>query len=131
MKVDRKKIHQKFGGKCAYCGCDLKDESGKYMQIDHVSPLIRDWWKGGKPIDSKKDIEFNMFPSCPKCNNYKHSMKLESFREQVRLSNERLKVYAAYNNALRFGLIEIKEWDGLFYFERIAAAQHTDKLTSN
>lgn len=47
-----------------------------------------------------------------------------------KLSNERLKVYAAYNNALRFGLIEIKEWDGL-YFERIAVAQHTDKLTSN
>jgi 5-methylcytosine-specific restriction endonuclease McrA len=119
MKHDRTKIHQKFNGHCAYCGTILKDESGKYMQIDHVNPLIRNLLNGGKQIDKSKDIEKNMFPSCPKCNNYKHSMTLESFREQIKLSEERLKVYAAYNNAIRFGLIEFKEWDGLFYFERL------------
>lgn len=118
MGIDRKVIHQKFNGHCAYCGHVLQDETGKYMQVDHVEPLVRDWFKGGKPIDKKKDIEKNMFPACPKCNNYKHSMSLESFRNEVKLSPERLKVHAAYNNAVRFGMIEFKEWDGLFYFEK-------------
>lgn len=118
MKPDRKKVHQKFGGKCAYCGVTLINESGKFMQIDHVEPIVRDWWKGGIVHKPENDSESNMFPSCPKCNNYKHSMSLEAFREQIRLSHERLTVYAAYNNALRFGIIELNKWDGLFYFEK-------------
>lgn len=127
MKIDRKKIHKMFGGKCAYCGSDLRDESGKYMHIDHIEPILRNppksqwkehWGEYKQCVKPEKDIESLMFPSCPKCNNYKGSMSIELFRENIKLSNERLKVYAAYNNALRFGLVKEIEWDGLFWFEK-------------
>lgn len=36
MKMDRQKIFEKFGGKCAYSGTDLKDD----WQIDHMEPKI-------------------------------------------------------------------------------------------
>lgn len=117
MKVDRKKIHGLFGGRCAYCGCILLTETGKHMQVDHVLPVDRHIWSGRiqKP---ERDTEDNLFPSCPKCNNYKHSMSVEEFRNNIKLSLQRLTVYAAYNNALRYGLVEEKQWDGLFYFEK-------------
>ena len=35
MKIDRAKIWAKFGGKCAYCGCEI---SLKDMQIGHIKP---------------------------------------------------------------------------------------------
>lgn len=37
MKVDREKIFQKFGGKCAYCGCELQ----KGWHVDHVEAINR------------------------------------------------------------------------------------------
>lgn len=106
-----------FGGHCAYCGVELKDYSGKYMQIDHIEPIVRNWWNGtcNKPQNERED---NYFPSCPKCNHYKHSMSVEAFRENIKLSLERLRAYAAYNNAVRYGIVEEKQWDGVFYFER-------------
>ena len=32
-KTDRKKVLDKYGGHCAYCGCELTLKS---MQIDHI-----------------------------------------------------------------------------------------------
>jgi 5-methylcytosine-specific restriction endonuclease McrA len=106
-----------FGGRCAYCGCVLKDESGKYMQIDHIKPIRRNYLKNNS-LFPENDNEENLFPACPKCNNYKYSMNIEEFRNEIRRSNEKLKVYASFNNAVRFGMIEIKQWDGLFWFEK-------------
>ena len=117
MKVDRKKIWMMFNKKCAYCGCDLLTETGKHMQIDHIEPIRRNWWNGTAKRP-ERDVEINMFPSCPKCNNYKHSLSVESFRRELKLSLQHLTKYAAYNNALRYGLVEEKQWDGLFYFEK-------------
>ncbi len=33
-KTDRQKIFDKYGGKCAYCGCELQ----KGWHVDHVEP---------------------------------------------------------------------------------------------
>lgn len=54
----RRKVFDMFGGKCAYCGCDLDENS---FHIDHIVPV-----KAG----GKKDND-NVFPSCPDCNNFK------------------------------------------------------------
>ena len=119
MKIDRKKIHKMFGGKCAYCGCDLKDETGKNMQIDHVEPIRRNWYDTGC-LFPELDKEDNLFPSCLRCNNYKGGMKLEHFRDFLKTTLQRLeKNNTNYRNALRFGMIEEKKWDGKFYFEKI------------
>lgn len=117
MKVNRKLIHQKFGGRCAYCGSVLENETGKHMQIDHVIP-IRRHYKTGKAKQPANENEANMFPSCPRCNNYKHTMSIETFRAEIKLALTRLEKIASYRNALRYGMIEIKSWDGIFWFEK-------------
>lgn len=119
MKIDRKKVHAMFEGHCAYCGCTLENESGKFMQIDHVEPLRRNWYdKNGTCLNPQNEIETNLYPACLKCNNYKGSYDVETFRGEVKQALERLEKSAPYRNAVRFGMIEIKEWDGVFYFER-------------
>ena len=117
MKIDRKKIHKMFNGHCAYCGCELKDESGKYMHIDHVKALHRNWFSSGS-LFPENDKEDNLFPSCPKCNRYKSTLSIEHFRGWVKNSYHVLGKVTAFNNAIRFGMIEFKQWDGLFYFEK-------------
>ena len=127
MKIDRNKIHQKFGGRCSFCGEILQDSSGKFMQIDHLIPLRRNWWENSCMNPENETYE-NLYPSCPKCNNLKNSLSLESFRNTIKDTIRQLERSSTYQRAVRFGMIEIKEWDGLFYFERITAVQHTNKL---
>ena len=119
MKVDRKKIHQKFNGHCAYCGCELKDESGKYMHVDHIEPVYRDIFAKNKMYHPEKHNIDNTNPACVRCNLYKSTLSIEHFREAVKNSYHVIEKITAYNNAIRFGLLEIKEWDGLFYFEKL------------
>jgi 5-methylcytosine-specific restriction endonuclease McrA len=119
MKKDRDKIWKKFDKRCAYCGCKLKTSTGKHMHIDHVDPVRRNWWTNNEMMFPEKDTEDNLFPSCPQCNNYKHSMSLETFRGEVGKATERLEKSASYRNAKRFGMIEIKGWDGVFWFEKL------------
>lgn len=119
MKIDRKKVHAMFEGHCAYCGHTLENESGKFMQIDHVEPLRRNWYdKNGSCLNPHNEIEANLFPACLKCNNYKGSMDVEEFRFWIKHTPMVLEKLTPYRNALRFGMIEVKEWDGVFYFER-------------
>lgn len=113
MKADRKFIYDKFGGKCAYCGCDLK---GKF-QADHVIPqrnfrqhVMNNWrvpefLSHLEPQDcNHKD---NMFPACGSCNKYKDTHCLETFRDELGKMRERLNLHSThYKISRRFGLIE-------------------------
>jgi 5-methylcytosine-specific restriction endonuclease McrA len=36
-KADRQKIFDKYGGRCAYCGCELQ----KGWHVDHIDPVVR------------------------------------------------------------------------------------------
>ena len=74
-KKDREIIRQKFGGKCAYSGTDLKDD----WQVDHVKPIIRNWYNGTVRFKDAHNLE-NMLPVQKIINHYKGSMQLELFR---------------------------------------------------
>lgn len=37
-KKERQALFEKFGGKCAYCGCELT----KGWHVDHMEPIVRD-----------------------------------------------------------------------------------------
>ncbi len=112
-KKEREIIFNKFGGKCAYCGEDLK----KGWHVDEMEPVIRKqktvdagWYSKEtgerisrrKSIDDNIDVEWrgrknvadgcyyperfnidNQMPSCPSCNINKHSDSLEEFRRMV------------------------------------------------
>ena len=118
-KYNRKLIHDKFNGKCSYCGCDITINQ---MQIDHLVPLRRkdsdeQLQKMGKKRGTD-DVE-NLMPSCPSCNHYKSTFSLEEFREQLMLLRERLnKQHKIYAISKRYGLIEEKENKVEFYFEK-------------
>jgi len=117
MKISRDKIWKMFGKRCAYCGCELQTSTGKHMHIDHVKPLVR--LPGSKIQEHpERDTVENLFPSCPQCNNYKHSMSVAQFRDQIDFSIPRLYQTAPYRNAIRFGLVKEVGWDAKFYFEK-------------
>jgi 5-methylcytosine-specific restriction endonuclease McrA len=105
----------KCNGRCGYCG-EVPD---KPLQIDHIHPKCRAWsWtkKTGLSID---DLS-NLMPACWRCNNYKHNMTLETFREEISLQVERLRNKSVnFRNAVRFQQVVVQESPIVFYFERM------------
>ncbi len=103
-KTVRKKVYDKFGRRCAYCGekFELKD-----MQVDHVKSIRQ----GGT------DDFDNLFPSCRSCNHYKRSMDLEGFREYLKTLHERIAKNYIVKVGMNYGMVDLKPFDGTFYFE--------------
>lgn len=67
--MDRKKIFDKTGGRCFYCGMPLDFHD---FHVDHFIPKAR----GGKDAD-------NLVPSCPDCNLSKADLTIEEFRAKI------------------------------------------------
>lgn len=104
-KSVRLKVHAKYNGHCAYCGCELEY---KHMQVDHV---VSKYWH-----DGADDIS-NYMPACRQCNFYKSSMTIDKFREQLSTLTDRLKKVFIFNLAVKYGLIEIHDKPVRFYYE--------------
>ena len=111
MKINRGEIHQKFGGRCAYCGREI---TIKQMQVDHFWPQSLSHHQPGL----EKDREENLMPSCAKCNNHKHGFRPEVWRKEIELQITRLRKNTQFDRALRFGQLKITEKPVVFYFER-------------
>ncbi|MER3366508.1 HNH endonuclease [Providencia rettgeri] len=87
-KVQREKLRMLFGGKCAYCGCELPE---KGWHADHLEPIVRKMTqdmeaakKGqfkykatGECYHPERDNEDNLVPACKSCNIYKSSYDIE------------------------------------------------------
>lgn len=116
MKKQRQIIFEKYKGKCAYCGCELK----KGWHVDHIEPIIRDLKNGNceKP-HLKNDIQ-NLNPACASCNIQKNSFTLEQFRENIKQFVNSLNKYSTqYKFAKKYGLVEEKDIEVKFYFEKL------------
>lgn len=120
----RKVIHQKYGGRCAYCGEEI---TLKQMQVDHIIPK-RNYSEqhGCLIVNAKKFEEYglndmrNLNPSCRPCNNWKSAMTLEDFRSEIAEQVNRLRRYSnQFRLAERFGLVRETGAQVLFWFERI------------
>jgi len=107
-KVDRIKVHQKYDGHCGYCG---KDITLKEMQVDHMKPR----WSAND--DTIHDFS-NLMPSCRSCNHYKRADNVEQFRLSMKGLHKRLEKIYINKVAVDFGMIDIKPFEGLFYFEK-------------
>ena len=103
----RKQVHQKFDGRCAYCGHEITQ---KQMHVDHIVPKV---------AYGTDDLE-NLNPACIACNNYKLFFSLNEFRrkliDQIRLARDHS---VNFRLAERYGLIEITEKPVVFYFESL------------
>ena len=84
------------------------------MQVDHILPKL----SGGT------DDMSNLNPSCRLCNHYKRANNPDIWRDwELKTLIDKLKKVYIFRVALSFGMIEIKKWDGKFYFEK-----HEEKI---
>lgn len=118
----RELIWNKYEKHCAYCG---KTIEYKDMQVDHVFPQARKHWLESEKmriIENIKDSDINhidnLMPSCRMCNHYKRAMSLEFYREQLKTLHERLIKPYINRVGIDYKVIQIKPFDGIFYFEK-------------
>lgn len=110
-KEFRKRVFDKYEGKCAYCEEEITIGN---FQVDHIHPKFL------SHLEKLDNDRFeNLNPACGKCNNFKLSWTLEEFREQLQLQVTRLKKNSQFGRALRYKQVEITESPIVFYFERI------------
>lgn len=125
-KKVREKVHQKYGGHCAYCG---KSITYAQMQVDHYLPQCKEKFYARR---CKKDVhaEENLMPACRSCNHYKRARTPKQFKELMHTLHERLEKIYILKVAVGFGMATIKPFDGSFYFEKYNAAKNntTDKV---
>jgi hypothetical protein len=113
-KSVRRAVYEKYGGHCAYCGCEIPF---KGFNVDHLHCLKHyEYLEEFTGIDVNS-IE-NLMPACGSCNRYKSTMDLETFRKQLQKIPDRLqRDVCTYNIALRFGMIQECREPIRFYFE--------------
>lgn len=134
MKADRQKIFDKYGGRCAYCGCELQ----KGWHVDEIEPVLRGFKyrrddRGlimtNKKGDDIKDVYLsyperlnidNQNPACARCNGWKSTMDLETFRNEISEQVQRARRYNCnFRMAEDFGLIKETGIEVKFYFETL------------
>lgn len=132
-KSERELVRMKYGGRCAYCGCELPER----WHADHIMPVTRDLipkqnangsWRltSGKPLKPQHDHVANMNPACPPCNISKGGQSLEGWREWIAGHINSLNSYhPIYRLAKAYGLIEETGAEVTFYFEKLAMQQQT------
>ncbi|QDH50394.1 homing endonuclease [Caulobacter phage KcrB] len=120
-KAQRAELRKMFGGRCAYCGCDL----GERWHADHFEPVIR-VMTTGHPEDGfhqlhpeRNTIE-NFRPSCAPCNIDKHRMTIEAWRKWLGVRLEALKKTPGFKLLSAHGLIAETGSPVVFHFERAA-----------
>jgi 5-methylcytosine-specific restriction endonuclease McrA len=124
-KKERQLIFDKYGGRCSYCGCELK----KGWHIDHIEPIVRDskWNKDkgryeatGNCRKPENETLENYNPSCASCNIQKNSYTLEEFRTNIKQFVNSLNLYSTqYKLAKKYGLISENDIEVKFYFETL------------
>jgi len=131
-KKQRQIIHDKFGGKCAYCGCELV----KGWHVDEILPIRRniiyDYNKrkfvpDGTCMHPERLHIDNQYPACASCNINKHSMSLEDFRNSITGFMKHLNESSTqYKIAKRYGLIYETIKPIIFYFEEYEKTINTN-----
>ena len=128
-KPEREAIRMMFGGKCAYCGCELE----RGWCADHVEPVYRKTkyvptpdgqysYKlvaTGECYHPNRDTKENLFPCCRACNIHKGSLSLETWRRDLSdLIGVLQRGYPTYRHAIRFRQVIESPGPIIFWFER-------------
>lgn len=132
-KKQREELRMKFGGRCAYCGCQLPE---KGWHADHVVAVMRELevdqkakklgeWKlkpTGEVYRKEFDCLENLFPACAPCNLFKSTFSINGFRAEIGKQAERARDYSVnFRTAERFGLVQVVSKPVVFWFERYQA----------
>lgn len=118
-KKIKETVYNKYNGHCAYCGCEIEM---KDMQVDHIVPKRRGYFQYG--LEAGLDNIDNLNPSCRMCNYYKGMNILEVFRNKLKGTlMPNVQRPFIFRLAEKYGMVEVKEWDGKFYYEKIKNKQ--------
>lgn len=113
-KKQRAELKQKFGGRCAYCGCELGDK----WHADHVEPIYRGYDSPSGMFKPQNERADNYFPACKPCNLFKSVFSVEQFRVEIQAQAERARAYSVnFRTAERFGLVQEVKKPVVFWFE--------------
>lgn len=115
-KMIRQQVYEKYNGHCAYCGCelDIKD-----MQVDHLDSVYRAEYEG-REVNNHID---NFMPACRQCNYYKGTSTIDEFRRKILHLERTALISFPVRLAQKYGIVQVKEWDMKFYFEKIGNAK--------
>lgn len=130
-KAQRAELREKFGGRCAYCGCELGDR----WHADHFEAVGRRLrFVSGKGLVATGEMDKphndrldNFMPACAPCNLSKHSMTLEGWRAWLTGHVASLNRYhPIYRLAKAYGLLVETGKPVIFHFETLTeqGAQH-------
>jgi len=115
----RDMVYNKYGGRCAYCGCEL---SRDLFHIDHIDAKFRG--SSDREIERYgrirgKDVIMNFNPSCISCNSSKSTLTIEKWRAEIALKIKRInRDVSGYRLLRRFNLIKETNNPVIFYFEK-------------
>ena len=113
----RYKVWLKYNKHCGYCGKELEY---KDMQVDHMkSKYLLEAYRHSSITYKELNSFENLMPSCRRCNHYKRELDLKGFRLLIKTLHERIQDQYISKVAIDYGIIEIKPFTGIFYFESI------------
>lgn len=121
-KAERRRVYEMFGGRCAYCGCDLPPR----WHVDHVEPVVRYPEGGfyGNPMVTmhpERHTAGNFMPSCAPCNIDKGSHRVDSWRIALGQKLNALQKTPAWRLLKAHGQLEATGDPIVFLFERLRA----------
>lgn len=109
-KATRQKVYEKYGRRCAYCGCKLTMAE---MQVDHINAVYTHENDVGL-----NDIE-NLMPACRACNFYKSTLSIAEFRKRIETTLNRLEKLFIYRIAKKYELVKQFGTPVEFWFEKL------------
>ncbi|MED7793167.1 HNH endonuclease [Klebsiella aerogenes] len=110
-KKQRAELRMKFGGRCAYCGCELGDK----WHADHMEPVYR---VAGIMMHEERDCPENQVPACHPCNLHKSCNSLEDYRRIINEGRRQFLVSGKGKALVRMGLVSMKPDPVVFWFEK-------------
>ncbi|ENP3041233.1 hypothetical protein ACDB75_004328 [Salmonella enterica] len=119
----------KFGGHCAYCGCELPENC---WHADHTNPVVRKYREDERPRASGKwklmaigkchysdnDNAENMMSNCAYCTINKSSLNIDEFRKFIATRPDMLMETTSGNMSVKYNLIKLTPKDTEFCFEK-------------
>ena len=119
MKAEtRRLVYGKYGGRCAYCGKELRLDE---MQVDHIVPVWRGHGEPPRGAVRGDDSVSNYNPSCRACNFRKGTMSVDEFRRALREQCRNIvKRSFQVRQSIDYGLLCWTDKDVVFYFEALA-----------
>ena len=91
------------------------------MQVDHVKSVYTNLDLRETMTEKEMYDEENFMPTCRQCNFYKSTMTVEDFRKRLQTTMmNNLRKNFGYRLAVKYGLVEEKTKNIVFYFETLS-----------